>query len=161
MKSTWDDERKAILRKAAFEGKTQAQAAALTRSTRNAVASQAKKLGLSFHGYSKSTDVKQQRLPDPEPPTPIPAPRDAGVLAEAFENTTRAVVALERRTCRWPIGDPRVPGFHFCCAPQQPESAYCPEHAARSIKRDTSTFSPNQVAKVVTAMDSRGAIYRY
>jgi GcrA cell cycle regulator len=31
--------------------------------------------------------------------------------------------------CRWPIGDPREPNFHFCGGPGVPGLPYCPEHA--------------------------------
>ncbi|WP_077807268.1 GcrA family cell cycle regulator [Neoasaia chiangmaiensis] len=31
-------------------------------------------------------------------------------------------------TCRWPFGDPRKPGFRFCCAPVAGGASYCAEH---------------------------------
>lgn len=37
-----------------------------------------------------------------------------------------------RDPCRWPIGDPRKPGFHFCGA-RRSSGSYCAEHAARSV----------------------------
>lgn len=37
------------------------------------------------------------------------------------------LTALEKRTCRWPIGDPRAESFGFCGGPA--DGVYCPEHA--------------------------------
>lgn len=31
-------------------------------------------------------------------------------------------------TCRWPIGDPGEPGFHFCGAACPEHKPYCAEH---------------------------------
>lgn len=35
---------------------------------------------------------------------------------------------LEAGDCRWPIGDPRQDGFHFCGAPQAAGRPYCAAH---------------------------------
>ncbi len=35
---------------------------------------------------------------------------------------------LEARDCRWPIGDPRQDGFHFCGAEQMLGRPYCAAH---------------------------------
>jgi GcrA cell cycle regulator len=32
--------------------------------------------------------------------------------------------------CKWPIGDPRQPDFHFCSEEAQTGLPYCGEHAA-------------------------------
>jgi GcrA cell cycle regulator len=40
----------------------------------------------------------------------------------------KTVVTLERHDCRWPIGDPRQPEFHFCGARQLPGRPYCELH---------------------------------
>ena len=34
--------------------------------------------------------------------------------------------------CRWPIGDPRQEGFHFCGAAVDADLPYCREHADRA-----------------------------
>ncbi len=36
---------------------------------------------------------------------------------------------LKERTCRWPVGDPRDPDFHFCGASAVPGMPYCEYHA--------------------------------
>jgi GcrA cell cycle regulator len=40
----------------------------------------------------------------------------------------KTVTTLEPRDCRWPIGDPRQEGFHFCGEPKVPGQSYCSEH---------------------------------
>lgn len=37
---------------------------------------------------------------------------------------------LLARTCQYPHGDPRDPGFHFCGDPVHPGKPYCPSHCA-------------------------------
>jgi GcrA cell cycle regulator len=34
--------------------------------------------------------------------------------------------------CRWPEGDPKEPGFHFCEAKTEPGRPYCLEHCMRA-----------------------------
>lgn len=35
---------------------------------------------------------------------------------------------IEANQCRWPIGDPRLPGFHFCGAKKLDGRPYCAAH---------------------------------
>lgn len=35
---------------------------------------------------------------------------------------------LTHRTCRWPIGDPGAPDFHYCGKSPQSGSPYCESH---------------------------------
>ncbi len=53
------------------------------------------------------------------PAAPAPAPRPAP-----------RVVELSSQTCRWPIGHPGDPGFHFCTERAIQGKPYCVEHAA-------------------------------
>ena len=39
------------------------------------------------------------------------------------------VWTLTDRSCRWPIGDPKVDGFHFCGRTKPAGSPYCDHHA--------------------------------
>jgi GcrA cell cycle regulator len=45
------------------------------------------------------------------------------------------IMDLTKDTCRWPHGDPRLPGFGFCGARVQTDSPYCPEHTRRGTKQ--------------------------
>ena len=47
---------------------------------------------------------------------------------KANKNKLKGLIDLEARDCRWPIGDPRQDGFHFCGARQAPDRPYCAEH---------------------------------
>ncbi len=43
-------------------------------------------------------------------------------------HNNKTLLELESDECRWPIGDPRKPGFHFCGAQQVLGRPYCIEH---------------------------------
>jgi GcrA cell cycle regulator len=40
----------------------------------------------------------------------------------------KRLLDLEKSDCRWPIGEPRHPDFHFCGAPQLDGRPYCELH---------------------------------
>ena len=40
----------------------------------------------------------------------------------------KTLETLEAHECRWPIGDPRQEGFHFCGAPKTLGRPYCAHH---------------------------------
>lgn len=50
----------------------------------------------------------------------------------------RAICALRSGECRWPVGDPLSPQFHFCGAPASRRSGvplpYCATHAAAAYQ---------------------------
>jgi hypothetical protein len=61
---------------------------------------------------------------------------DPHVAAAAFvsrQNTAR-VLALKDADCRWPYGDIRQAGFHFCCNQVVSGTSYCAVHNARSVQ---------------------------
>jgi GcrA cell cycle regulator len=41
---------------------------------------------------------------------------------------------LSDRTCKWPIGDPAEPGFHYCGHPPELGRPYCDVHDKRSYQ---------------------------
>lgn len=45
------------------------------------------------------------------------------------ENERRGLQDLEASDCRWPIGDPLKPDFHFCNGKHIPGSPYCLHHS--------------------------------
>jgi GcrA cell cycle regulator len=49
-------------------------------------------------------------------------------------NKPKTVANLERYDCRWPVGDPRRPDFHFCGARQAPGRPYCQLHWQMAIQ---------------------------
>jgi GcrA cell cycle regulator len=40
----------------------------------------------------------------------------------------KTLLDLESNDCRWPVGEPRQPDFHFCGKPHAPGRPYCQEH---------------------------------
>jgi GcrA cell cycle regulator len=82
-----------------------------------------------------------------ETPAPRPLSRDGvrrepapmtedrlEVLAnlKEIEKSARRISLLEltERVCKWPIGDPTDPDFHFCGLPAAPGKPYCQAHVA-------------------------------
>ena len=82
--------------------------------TRNAVIGKARRMGLRSKPISKPISK-----PWPVPVVPmIPhVPNDIGSL-----------MSLRPMDCRWPIGDPKEPGFRFCCERKTEGSSYCEAH---------------------------------
>jgi GcrA cell cycle regulator len=44
------------------------------------------------------------------------------------------ILTLTDRICKWPIGDPRHPDFHFCGRASAEGLPYCNEHARRAYQ---------------------------
>ena len=45
----------------------------------------------------------------------------------------KTLANLEQNECRWPIGDPRDAGFHFCGERQASGRPYCAHHWAMAF----------------------------
>ena len=61
------------------------------------------------------------------PPRPMP---DEDVVVPVAKRKT--VTTLMPNDCRWPIGDPQAPGFHFCGKLKQDGYPYCEFHVRRA-----------------------------
>lgn len=48
-----------------------------------------------------------------------------------------AIAGLGPRSCRWPIGDPQLPDFHFCGKTKAPGVSYCPDCVAKAYMPPT------------------------
>lgn len=57
------------------------------------------------------------------PPKPAPTGKPCGLMELTFWS------------CRWPEGDPRHPGFHFCNRKRVDGVPYCAEHVAVAYSR--------------------------
>jgi GcrA cell cycle regulator len=53
---------------------------------------------------------------------------------------------LKERMCRWPLGDPKEPGFSFCGCNTVAGLPYCEDHAmiAYQINKRSRLFSPDE-----------------
>ncbi len=66
---------------------------------------------------------------DQQPPIPPAPPRrlvPAKPSAEVADKTS--LLDLNEKICKWPIGHPGEPDFHFCGRPANPGFPYCVEH---------------------------------
>lgn len=57
------------------------------------------------------------------------------VEAKEPARTLKTLMRLEPADCRWPIGDPRKPGFGFCGKAKVPGKSYCQDHYERAYVR--------------------------
>ncbi len=70
-------------------------------------------------------------LYNPDSPMPQAPPRrlvPAKPSAEIADKTS--LLDLSDKICRWPLGHPGEPDFHFCGKPSNPGFPYCTEHCA-------------------------------
>ena len=66
---------------------------------------------------------------DQQPPIPPAPPRrlvPAKPSADVADKTS--LLDLNEKICKWPIGHPGEPDFHFCGKPSNPGFPYCVEH---------------------------------
>ena len=102
--SIWTDSLQARLRELWAKGLTASQVATELSITRNAVIGKAHRLGLG----GRASPIQRSKPP------------------------MLTLVALKERMCKWPIGHPGAPDFHFCGDEARPNSPYCPEHHVRA-----------------------------
>ncbi|MBO1018568.1 GcrA cell cycle regulator [Methylobacterium sp. SD274] len=149
----WTDERVELLRRLWDEGLSASQIAAqLGGVTRNAVIGKVHRLGLS--GRVKAADSPGNgrkkpaaRAPETEADTVVefaPVADPVATPSLAFPETTALVMpqatplAVSKRVtimdlresmCRWPLGDPTSPDFHYCGDRSITGLPYCTHHA--------------------------------
>ena len=58
---------------------------------------------------------------------------------------------LTEASCRWPEGDPKLPGFHFCGRQRAAGMPYCAHHAAIAYTPAAASSLKNAMARTVTA----------
>jgi GcrA cell cycle regulator len=135
---SWTPERVEALKIMVAEGRGYRQISAKLGLTRSAISGKIDRLGLTkpraytphtpsiqkarsgnrnFNRPYKLTSLSAAAVPEPGDQYTGPL----GVM-DVFE-------ALKPSQCRWPIGDPREPVFHFCCRQRAPGVQYCPAHA--------------------------------
>ncbi|MEZ5816780.1 MAG: GcrA family cell cycle regulator [Hyphomicrobiaceae bacterium] len=75
----------------------------------------------------------------------------------------KTLLELEPSDCRWPVGDPRHDGFHFCGAQQVLGRPYCIEHWPMSFvpgkgrQGSSAAQSTPASAPALTAPDRKAA----
>ena len=137
----WNDARVETLTRLWNDGlAASAIASKLGEVTRNAVIGKVHRLGLPGRATtSRRPRVRRPHQPLPSrrsiarpPRTPAPAavawpPLPAQPELPLGEPVT--VRTLKTSSCRWPFGDPKLPGFHFCGRRKADGTPYCSHHA--------------------------------
>ncbi len=148
----WTDERVELLKKLWAEGLSASQIAArLGGVTRNAVIGKVHRLGLSGRATSSRSSSPRPRRTHVVPrasrtPSLMFGTRGATALKPQFEmeadpvpqplqelviplHERASIMTLKEPMCRWPIGDPGDPEFHFCGRKKCGSLPYCDHHA--------------------------------
>jgi GcrA cell cycle regulator len=74
-------------------------------------------------GFVRQAPGEQQSPIPPAPPRRlVPAKPSADVADKT------SLLDLNEKICKWPIGHPGEPDFHFCGSPANPGFPYCVEH---------------------------------
>jgi GcrA cell cycle regulator len=141
----WTDERVDTLKKLWHDGvSASAIARSIGETTRNAVIGKVHRLGLagrattsrirSEHPRASSIFVARGRSKKRRalPLTARIPHRHSAMLPELAPQpaNTVTIATLTADSCRWPIGDPKTHGFHFCGRPARFNCPYCDYHAA-------------------------------
>ncbi|HEY1245117.1 MAG TPA: GcrA family cell cycle regulator [Hyphomicrobiaceae bacterium] len=153
---SWNDERVEALKKLWADGLSASQIAGrLGGVTRNAVIGKVHRLGLA--GRATTSRMKPHRMrvrtaqgakramlrarPTGLPNSPLKSLylSDEPYVPPAEElviplNERKYIQTLTESCCRWPIGDPQQPEFHFCGRKKIPGLPYCEVHARRAFQ---------------------------
>lgn len=116
----WTDEKVAELTRLWEQGLSTGEIGRRLDVSKNAVVGKAHRLGLASR------------------PSPIKGRNGAGTPR------ITSVLDLTATTCRWPIGDPRKPGFHFCGRKTVPGKPYCAEHCGVAYVQSSSRSGGNR-----------------
>lgn len=93
-----------------------------------------KKFGLSLTRNSIIGAVHRSDLLFQSPGKPVQPVATATTqepvqpLLPVSEKPIHPILTLRDGLCRWPIGEPRNPNFHFCLRPTTDKMIYCNEH---------------------------------
>jgi GcrA cell cycle regulator len=154
---SWNDERVETLKKLWSDGLSASQIAGrLGGVTRNAVIGKVHRLGLAGRATTSRmkthrTRVRSQatarRLGKSRPPLSMGNPVLRNLYLADTEpyvppaeelviplNERKYIQTLTETCCRWPIGDPQQPDFHFCGKSKIPGLPYCEVHARRAFQ---------------------------
>lgn len=116
----WTEERIKLLKKLWMQGRSTVEIGRALGISKNAVVGKVHRLELTARPSPIRTDAKNA------PKTTVHR-----------EKKQISLMDLKLSSCRWPMGDPKDPGFHFCGAQSIPGKPYCAEHtkiAYTSIK---------------------------
>jgi GcrA cell cycle regulator len=74
-------------------------------------------------GFVRQAPGEQQSPIPPAPPRRLAPAKPSPEIADKT-----SLLDLNEKICKWPIGHPGEPDFHFCGSPANPGFPYCVEH---------------------------------
>lgn len=143
----WNDESEALLAKLWTDGLSASQIASrIGGVTRNAVIGKRIRMGLPDRGTRNTQRTRKStagRRTQPQRKRHLVFGKHyvPGAQVEEFraqpdlvipESERKSLLDLTETSCRWPIGDPKEPDFHFCNRSKVEGKSYCAFHCARA-----------------------------
>jgi len=132
--TAWTPERVATVTRLWNEGLTTAEIGRAVGMSKNAVVGKAHRLQLPPRPSPirrGSSAPKVARAPSQSNGRHA-AKAPAGIVVRAAPRVPQPPLALGKSACKWPIGHPDEPGFHFCGEHALLGKPYCPEHYRRA-----------------------------
>jgi GcrA cell cycle regulator len=104
-------------------------AATVTTTDAPPVAPQPRIVSVGPGGFLRQGPGDQQAPIPPAPPRRLVPARPSAEIADKT-----SLLDLNDRICRWPIGHPGEPDFHFCGDKVNPGFPYCVDHCGRAYQ---------------------------
>ena len=105
------------------EGETEAEAVSAAAPEPAPAAPQPQIRSIGPGGFVRQSPGEQQSPIPPAPPRRLVPAKPSPEIAEKT-----GLLDLNEKICKWPIGHPGEPDFHFCGAQANPGFPYCVEH---------------------------------
>lgn len=140
----WTPEMEDVLLDMWNRGKTSGAIACRIKRSRSAVIGKLHRLGLIPSGRASAAaaearkraaeKVRRKAVIHKLVPSNRAKWRPAGPMPDSDEGRTDLIplAELTNRTCRWPVGHPKEPGFGFCGRHSLDGESYCAEHHVRA-----------------------------
>jgi len=141
----WSVEREEYLERLWGDGYSGAEIAErLCGATRNAVIGKVRRLGLPGRKArmrsprrkkkhcslpAPARRLRWRKAPSRNPVAGLTKAERLALLSQAPTPLLIGVLTLRDGMCRWPVGEPKQPGFGFCGHSQVPGMSYCGHHA--------------------------------
>jgi len=153
MSSGWTDDKIKQLKKLWAEGYTTGEIGKKLNVSKNAVVGKAHRLGLESrpspirrvmedneevesaednveaNAKTEVVESKSKKRANSAKEVKVPSPVKKAVAKQPKKKIVK-IEDLSMNSCRWPIGDPKEEGFHFCGKETYNGKPYCLEHCA-------------------------------
>jgi len=119
----------APVRAAAPAAPAPAPAAPAAAAPQQPAAPQPRIISVGPGGFLRQGPGDQQAPIPPAPPRRLVPAKPSPEIADKT-----SLLDLTERICKWPLGHPGEPDFHFCGEPVNPGFPYCVEHCGRAYQ---------------------------